>query len=206
MRCAAQSWSGLFMGEGATPLLPRLAVASRRRRRLARIAPTMPSIRSSWTLSIAPISSDARAPAPGEGAQPVGAALPVEVAGVDGAAGAFGHRVVRRHDATAFAAGHVLEVVEAERARVADAAELPPLVAAADALAGVLQHEKTVLAGDLHDAGHVAGGAPHVHGMTARVCGPTFAAISAGSMVIEASTSTSTGIAPTERTAVAVAM
>ena len=46
--------------------------------------------------------------------------------------------VVIGGDAAAFAAGHVLVVIEAEAADVADTGELATLVAAADTLAGVL--------------------------------------------------------------------
>ena len=102
--------------------------------------------RSSWTLSIAPISSEARAPLRGEGLLVV-AALPVEVAGVDRALDPLRERVVVDRDAAALAGGHVLVVVEAEAADVADRAEHPALVAAADALAGVLDHDEVAARG-----------------------------------------------------------
>ena len=70
------------------------------------------------------------------------AAVPVEMAGVDGAAGALGERVVVDGDAAAFARRHVLVVVEAERADMADRAEFPAIIAAADALTGVLDHDE----------------------------------------------------------------
>ena len=67
MTWAAQSWSGLFIGEGFSPRLPSCAVAARMRFFSARIASIMPGRRSSWTFSIAPISSEARAPLPANG-------------------------------------------------------------------------------------------------------------------------------------------
>ena len=60
--CAAQSSSGAFIGVGRSPRLPRLAVPARTRFFSACIAAIIPGSRSSWTLSIAPISSEARAP------------------------------------------------------------------------------------------------------------------------------------------------
>src|SRR6185312_17106709 len=63
------------------------------------------------------------------------AAVPVEVAGIDGAARALGETVVVEGHAAALAAGHVLEVIEAEAAGMADGAELAALIAAADTLA-----------------------------------------------------------------------
>ena len=44
-----------------------------------------------------------------------------------------------------------------------DAAELAALVAAADALAGILDDEQIVAPRDRHDRIHVAGGAPHMN-------------------------------------------
>ena len=46
---------------------------------------------------------------------------------------------------------------------MADRAELTALVAAADALAGVLEHQQVVPRRDLHDRVHVAGRTPHMH-------------------------------------------
>ena len=45
---------------------------------------------------------------------------------------------------------------------MADRAELPALVAAADALAGVLDDDQVAPRGDVHDRVHVAGRAPHM--------------------------------------------
>jgi len=98
----------------------------------------------------------------GEGLLAVVAALPVEVAGIDGAAGPLGDLRVGRGDAAALAAGDVLEVVEAEGAGMADGAELPALVGAADALAGVLDDDEVAPGRDGHDRVHVAGRTPHV--------------------------------------------
>ena len=100
----------------------------------------------------------------GEGLFLAVAAVPVEVAGVDGAAHALGQPVVVDGNAAAFAAGHVLVVVEAEGADVADGAELAALIAAAHALAGILDDEQVAPPRDVHDRVHVAGRAPHVHG------------------------------------------
>ncbi len=66
--------------------------------------------------------------------------------------------------ATAFAGSHVLVVVEAERADVADGAELTAFVAAADALAGVLDDDELVPPRDWHDRVHIACRSPHVDG------------------------------------------
>jgi hypothetical protein len=64
---AAQSWSGLFIGAGRRPMLPSWAVPSRILRFSARMAWIMPSMRSSCTFNMAPISSEARAPLPAKG-------------------------------------------------------------------------------------------------------------------------------------------
>ena len=98
----------------------------------------------------------------GEGLRGVVAALPVEVARIDVAAGALGHFRVAGGDAAAFAAAHVLEEIEAERGSVAEGAKLAALIGPADALADVLEHQKAALLGDRHDRIHVAGGTPHV--------------------------------------------
>jgi hypothetical protein len=58
----------------------------------------------------------------------------------------------------------VLEVVEGQRADVADGAGEAILVRNADRLAGILDHEQAVLAGDRHDRVHVGRRVAHVHG------------------------------------------
>src|SRR5579863_5611986 len=57
----------------------------------------------------------------------VGAALPVDMAGIDSAADSLGHVVVIDGHPTAFTAGHVLVVIETEAARVTESAKLPAL-------------------------------------------------------------------------------
>ena len=115
--------------------------------------------------------------------------------------------VAARDDGPALAAGDVLVVVEAEGPGIAQAAQPPALVAAADGLAGVLDHEQLVLARDAHDRLHVGGQAPHVHGDHGRAsAGPIAASSAPGLRVIESSMSTMTGIAPATTTAIAVAM
>src|SRR5690606_30821365 len=91
-------------------------------------------------------------------------ASPVEAAAVDGAAPAVVDILVVGDERAAFAAREVLEVVEAERADIADGAVLATVVPAADALAGIFDHEELALAGDLHDRVHVAGQAEDVDG------------------------------------------
>src|SRR5579863_9227235 len=86
------------------------------------------------------------------------------MARVDGAARAFRERVVVDRNAAAFAACHVLIVIEAERADMTDAAKLSSLVAAADALAGVFDDDEVASPRDIHDGVHVASCAPHVNG------------------------------------------
>ena len=113
---------------------------------------------------MAPINSDARAPLPEKGLDGVVAALPVEMAGIDRASRPFGEDVVIDRDAAAFAAGHVLVIVEAERADVPDRAQLAAFVAAADPLAGVFDDDEIAALGDRHDRVHVACGAPHMNG------------------------------------------
>ena len=142
--CVAQSSSGLFIGEGFSPRLPSGAMPSGSRCFSARIARDH---------LVEPVELDvqhrahqlggARAVA-GERLLPVVAAVPVEVAG------SIAQRA-RSATASSLTAtpppsprGHVLVVVEAERADMADRAEFPALVAAADALAGVLDDDEVV--------------------------------------------------------------
>ena len=70
----------------------------------------------------------------------------MEVTGVDGAPRPLREGVVIDGDAAPFAASHILVVVEAERAEMADAAELSSLKPAADALAGVLNDDQDCVA------------------------------------------------------------
>src|SRR5207245_2854225 len=94
----------------------------------------------------------------------VAAAVPIEVARIDGATHSFGELCIVGSHPAAFAAGHVLVVVEAESAELADAAEPPALVTAADPLASVLDDDQIAPRGNRHDAVHVAGRAPHMYG------------------------------------------
>jgi len=81
-------------------------------RRKARI---MPARRSSCALSIAPSISEAREPLLVNPRNSRGPAGPIKVAAIDQAAGPFVQGVVVGHHRAAFAAGHVLEIIEAER-------------------------------------------------------------------------------------------
>ena len=90
------------------------------------------------------------------------ASVPVAPAGVDRALDALGEGMVVGYHRAPFATAHVLVVIEAECADVADRAEHSALVGSADALPGVLDHQQVPLDGDRHDRFHVAGQAPHV--------------------------------------------
>ena len=70
-------------------------------------------------------------------------------------------RVVVDGDAAAFAAGHVLVVVEAEAADMADGAELAALIAAADALAGILDDDQVAPAA-ISMIASMSQAAPHI--------------------------------------------
>src|SRR5260370_798583 len=87
---------------------------------------------------------------------------PVEMARIDGTTRALGEQVVVDRDAAAFPTGHILIVVEAECAHMADGAKFSALIAAADALAGVLDDDEIVSPRHLHDGVHVASRAPHM--------------------------------------------
>ena len=89
---------------------------------------------------------------------------PVELAAVDHAADAHRRVVVVRDGRAAFACAHVLVIVEAEGADIADAAAHAAFVGAADALAGVFDHQQVVLFSDRHQGVHVADKAPHMDG------------------------------------------
>ena len=101
--CAAQSWSGLFIGAGLRPRLPSDAVPARIFFFSARIVADH---------AVEPVELDVehrahqlrrpRAVA-GERLLLLVAAAPVEVAGVDGAARPLGEPVVIDRDAAAFA-------------------------------------------------------------------------------------------------------
>ena len=146
MTWVAQSCSGLFSGAGSRPRLPSDAVPSRMRVPLRAHRRDHPVEAVELDVEHRAHQLGGAGAVAGERLHRVVAALPVEVAGIDGAARPLGDRVVVDGDAAALAAGHVLVVIEAEAADVADAAELAALVAAADALAGILDDDQVVRA------------------------------------------------------------
>jgi hypothetical protein len=76
----------------------------------------------------------------------------------------FQERLVVGDKQPPFAAAQVLEIVQAERAHVADGAHLCALVGCPVRLARVLEHEQVVPPGDFHDGVHVRRQALDVHG------------------------------------------